>query len=775
MYFYEIWDYKNSERRNRCTKSKKNKTAKINYFFSYLVIVFVLVLISTVSYINAAGMMKSASLLENEGYLKSVKYEMDEMFRKNLAVAVEVSFNQEIKDFCKVGAESFTQDQYYLYSAIQAFKAYENKLPENSVFYSGKSATILTFNGAVGLSEYLMAMYKYEDMVNISACLKSDDIYEFYETETLEGDRHLLFIYDIGIAKYDNRAGKVIMPIPVKNMEKQFKKIENFNKNGKCYMNAGGHVINPMECKQFDIARFAEKKELRIEEYGKNVVGVIKSGVIDAQYVSVIPKADIYGNTNRMNLLIVINIVLMLLLGILLTLLLVRQNMKPLKKLMTVLEDMGIKSDNVNNEFDFIQNVVSVTVKEKEEIGEIVDKQNKTLKSYFIRGMISGRFDEKISVNDMFRKFDIKPISNRFAVGLFYVKNPEVLFKEEKSLDSDERRRLTSLIMGNILEELVGEHHLAFVVEIKDMQVCLVNVNKSREDKFYEDMENAIENARENINKYFSIDFAAAFGSIYSSVKYISKSYDEAVETMNYKTIVGMDGIFKYADISGYDDESYVFSGETEKEFISAIRCGKSEKALSLLDEAVDLNLYSKKLPGHEITALMISITSGILKAVDNADEKMRQKYFAGVNEILKMIGTEKISDIKEKMTQVVMMLCAEQEREIKMKKGSLGEKACNFISENYFDTEINAGAVAEKLGVHAAYLSKIFKQQVGMGVLDYLNKVRIEKAKEILAGGNLSVEEVAETVGISNVRTFARLFKKYEGMAPGEYRQAVK
>jgi len=59
--------------------------------------------------------------------------------------------------------------------------------------------------------------------------------------------------------------------------------------------------------------------------------------------------------------------------------------------------------------------------------------------------------------------------------------------------------------------------------------------------------------------------------------------------------------------------------------------------------------------------------------------------------------------------------------------------------------------------------------------VLECLNKTRVENAKVLLRESDASIENISVSVGILSARSFARVFKKYEGMTPGEYRTVVK
>ena len=97
---------------------------------------------------------------------------------------------------------------------------------------------------------------------------------------------------------------------------------------------------------------------------------------------------------------------------------------------------------------------------------------------------------------------------------------------------------------------------------------------------------------------------------------------------------------------------------------------------------------------------------------------------------------------------------------------------AIDFIHENY-NKQITLNDVAEHVYVSTSYLSRMFKKELGKNFVDYLNGLRIEKAKELLMDPRYKTYEVAEIVGIPDAHYFSRLFKKYEGLSPTEYRDS--
>ncbi|MGG1663152.1 response regulator transcription factor [Brevibacillus sp. NRS-1366] len=91
------------------------------------------------------------------------------------------------------------------------------------------------------------------------------------------------------------------------------------------------------------------------------------------------------------------------------------------------------------------------------------------------------------------------------------------------------------------------------------------------------------------------------------------------------------------------------------------------------------------------------------------------------------------------------------------------------YIEQNYRDATLEGTAKFVHLNQH--YLSKYFKQKTSENFSDYVIRVKMEKAKELLADRNSKTYEISEMVGYSNAKNFTRMFRKYTGKSPREYR----
>lgn len=93
------------------------------------------------------------------------------------------------------------------------------------------------------------------------------------------------------------------------------------------------------------------------------------------------------------------------------------------------------------------------------------------------------------------------------------------------------------------------------------------------------------------------------------------------------------------------------------------------------------------------------------------------------------------------------------------------------YIQENYtFD--INLDTIADHFGLHKVYLAKTFKDEFGESINEYIRKLRIEKAKELLCNEEVHVSDIVDVVGFNNPQSFYTIFKRFVGMSPGEYRE---
>ncbi len=97
-------------------------------------------------------------------------------------------------------------------------------------------------------------------------------------------------------------------------------------------------------------------------------------------------------------------------------------------------------------------------------------------------------------------------------------------------------------------------------------------------------------------------------------------------------------------------------------------------------------------------------------------------------------------------------------------------KSAILFMYENYTQ-KISLLDVAEECFVSNWHLSKLLNRYTGKGFFEILNRIRLDKAKELLDTTTMKIQDISEMVGFQDVTHFSRIFKSYEGVSPTEYR----
>jgi len=94
------------------------------------------------------------------------------------------------------------------------------------------------------------------------------------------------------------------------------------------------------------------------------------------------------------------------------------------------------------------------------------------------------------------------------------------------------------------------------------------------------------------------------------------------------------------------------------------------------------------------------------------------------------------------------------------------------YMEENYGNFHLSLQQLADVAGVHPNYLTQVFRKHTGLSCIQYLAKLRMEKAKQLLHGTDLKICEIAERVGYENPLYFSSYFKKRVGMNPSDFKE---
>lgn len=100
--------------------------------------------------------------------------------------------------------------------------------------------------------------------------------------------------------------------------------------------------------------------------------------------------------------------------------------------------------------------------------------------------------------------------------------------------------------------------------------------------------------------------------------------------------------------------------------------------------------------------------------------------------------------------------------------------RACRYIEAHFSERSFGVSELAEALKIDRSHLYRLFKDEMGVSVIKYITQYRVSKAELLLAKSELSIKDVAYSVGFSDQMYFSRVFKQLNGRTPSAFREMI-
>jgi len=211
---------------------------------------------------------------------------------------------------------------------------------------------------------------------------------------------------------------------------------------------------------------------------------------------------------------------------------------------------------------------------------------------------------------------------------------------------------------------------------------------------------------------------------------------------------------------------------ELESKLMETIKLGERQKTLKLLEVLLKHEKLKDYTP-DQLQKYFIELTGMIIRSIaslgiDLAElEKLKQDCQQ------QMLAGDSTETLKAHMEDFVLRVLALLDTHCLSPGEKIILKARAYIEDNY-SRKIGLEDVAEHINLSPHYFSRLFKKHIGINFVEYVNRVRIEKAREYITNMDLSLKEVSEKVGFDNLSYFSSVFLKYTGCLPSSFRKSL-
>jgi AraC-like DNA-binding protein len=260
---------------------------------------------------------------------------------------------------------------------------------------------------------------------------------------------------------------------------------------------------------------------------------------------------------------------------------------------------------------------------------------------------------------------------------------------------------------------------------------------------------------------------SAGIGSI-CSMETVYLSNNTALRALSLRMVPGPGSIIRYQEDSL--SPGYFYPYEKENIIFNCLRLNSPGKTVSALSCFFGELRKEKDVSVDNITQACNQLLDGIIKYLAVMRINSHEIFENELNLYWKLSHFEFLDEIenffRETLDKIILFALREHGEDTKPIK-----KIMDYIRTNY-DKKFDLNLLAESVGLSYSHVRRVFTEETGESILNYVYKMKVEAAKKLLRETALPVVTVAEKLGFYNKQSFYRFFEKFEGITPHKYRE---
>jgi AraC-like DNA-binding protein/predicted PurR-regulated permease PerM len=462
-------------------------------------------------------------------------------------------------------------------------------------------------------------------------------------------------------------------------------------------------------------------------------------------YVTVNNISDLLRRANSLQRLSYVSLLLCFLIGIIYAVFVSRKNTRPIRSVVSLLDQANVgKSDVSSDEYHYITSAINQILEDNQDyINELEEKQQLVNQVFIDRILSSGQFDDRM-IYAIAQRCGVEFDFPYFAVSVF-------LYQGE-TLRSELRNDILGFLRSQA-EKLNEETNTIFfmVGEIKTVFILLANLDNATD---LSQMAILTQKICSLTEKELGLTMNCGTGKIYDRMSSIFLSFHEAfgicrgeLREERIQEYAGNDSFIQF--LHAMLDEDYHLAKQLVADLFTHYLCNDT----TYLE-------YRK-----------YAVINQVLEAVYLA-EKEYPNFTSQRFAKLLLLSEFSLEQLRGVLIDILSELGDLSSQKDKQNVSIIVQRIKSVIKEKYKDPMLGLYYISNELNVSSSYVSKRFKQETGQGVVEYINRTRIEAAKHLAAGGSKSIKEIACCVGFLSDINFIRVFKKYVALTPGEYKR---
>lgn len=722
----------------------KNKLY-FSFIYHYIVILLIPFIIIISLCITGAVMVKNEAIKANSIILETLSSDFDSDIKSLEEFYITIQTDTELASLLETFPELEAEDRYEVLMKLENIKktlAINHNIVEYMICLPDKDY-VINSNGFFRVSRFNEQLFStfFTKVGDYQELISSTDLPLLY----MEESEKLFYVRQLQSLWGYSYADKLILEINLDDFTKTLS--QNIVGDDLVYFmifDKAGDILYTSDSEIKDIGIEVEECFVTVNKKNDYYAYCKDSEEYDISYVTLIPSNSIERSLDILYIIVGISLVILILAILVIFKYIKNKKFIPVESTISLL---NFENEKNIDAYDFIQENVLKLVEEKQNLIGAFENSKEYLTNYFVIRTLTEKIENPDEYKKLLEYYNIKFEHNHFRVLTFYKKNEGI---------SEEDNDIVLTIKNGITSALQEQVNI-YSVNITQMITVIMNYNSIE----------ALGDTLETLEFYKHVlienDVVLALSKKKTSFLEIHTAYEESLKAIEQCLIDG-NNIKEYQDYTYGKNFSDVKYYKLEEDLKTSISERNIEKSKIVFNNMV--SILKKAYAGN--AAVMRYRLYGILNVI--MSEFIKTEEEGSISEVYMQISS--ISDVEDLHQYILEIIHNFKTSEVDLSEEELISEIEKFILENLFRNELSVGLVADEFGIDNTIVSKKFKKNKGINLSNYIHEIRIIKAKDLLVHSSNTVKVIAEECGYLNADVFIRVFKRYEGVTPGKYRE---
>ncbi|PAE43135.1 response regulator transcription factor [Bacillus sp. 7884-1] len=397
------------------------------------------------------------------------------------------------------------------------------------------------------------------------------------------------------------------------------------------------------------------------------------------------------------------------------------------------------------------------------QLQHLLDKNKNSMRERFIKKTINqASVDEKEWLNEA-ESLGLQLDRTAYTASMAIIHDYNL--EKERYLSEDTLTFAIQNIVSDIIKDSKSEA-VFFSFGAKEILLCFPNLHKLKKGSFDEKKE-CIQKIQKALKNYFNINISFMMGKSFSSFTELRNELILLQSAKHQRFYMAPGTISKREVVQPENDDLFSKYDEAASEF-RELMVVKDESMITPIVTKWITFIEEKKFHPELVKEWMLKLLLDF-KVKLQALQLFRSEYIVeGLHN--KIILSNNLSELKVLLIDFFKSLLKRSQAAYSQTKRSEILDAIGYVSRN-LEKRISLEEVSSYLFLNQSYFSRLFKKEVGENFVEFVTKMKITRAKELLEQTPDSVGKICERLGYDNQSYFIKLFKTHVGVTPIEFR----